>query len=228
MAEGLNKLGEYLARDIRPFWEAIGSFVSTYALVETNMQRALWRSAGIAPPTAQALFSGTRTDAAMNLIRRIAEAEQWAPERKAITDNVFSQLGEITRLRNDLLHYGATPDELDSWTISNAIVAHTAERLRVTKITLLTLRDAEWDLYKIATHLVVIAHGWLHVPEFNDILADAWRYKPERQSSLGKTPGSLVQSALASRGHLRRDHDSRALRFLRSGRFDGAGLSGPI
>jgi hypothetical protein len=102
-------------------------------MVEADMQHALWRTAGVKSPIEPAIFSGTRIDAAASFIKRIAEAEGWPAKRRRTLDDVSAQLGEITRVRNDILHYGASATGKDEWTISNKLVAHTADRIRPRK-----------------------------------------------------------------------------------------------
>ncbi len=44
--------------------------------IEASMQATLWHFAGVSTPTAQAVFSGTRIEGAMQFINRIAELER--------------------------------------------------------------------------------------------------------------------------------------------------------
>jgi hypothetical protein len=167
--------------DINAYWQALGRFVSQFASLEKTMQVALWKFAKVPPPVAPAIFSGVRIDAATGLITRIAEAKEWSKEQKTELKKVFAQLGKINRVRNDILHYGATftgPDEL---LVTNDIIAHVKSRIRETKISLAILEAMGNDIEKIQRHITALA--W---PErmpvrhkgYDQILKSAWRYKP--------------------------------------------------
>lgn len=54
---------------------ALGRFISVFSQVETELQGYLWKFAGVPAPTAQAIFSGVRVDAAIQLINRISDAQ---------------------------------------------------------------------------------------------------------------------------------------------------------
>src|SRR5215217_3261382 len=116
--------------DPSKYYDAVGRFVSMFSTVEEYMQRALWRCSGIAAPIAPAIFSGTRVDAASGYIKRIAEAQNWPKEEREELDEIVSQLSEITRLRNDILHYGANWSSPTELTVSNELLAHTPAKIR--------------------------------------------------------------------------------------------------
>lgn len=164
------------------------------ALIEALMQRTLWRVAGVSDATAKAVFSGVRTDAAMQYINRVAAAERWSVASKATLQMIFSQLGQINKLRNNILHYGATEgDEQDTWIISNKRFAHLPENISQQAISWETLDSARYDLDKIEYHLIFLVQTTGHIPgpdeaEIYAVLGRAWRYKPppqagDRQSS---------------------------------------------
>lgn len=169
----------------RQYWEALGNFVSMFSLVEENMQIALWRCARVKSPIAPAIFSGTRVDAASSYIKRIAEAENWPNRKRKELDDVFKQLGELTRVRNDILHYGASMRGPEEWVVSNKLVAHTQDRIRETKITPAILNIMTNDLHKVIFHLIVLTSRGKrvrHPPIISEVLRRAWLYKPDRQS----------------------------------------------
>jgi hypothetical protein len=178
MALALVGIGE------RQYLESLGRFISAFAETEVNLQTVLWHFAGVPSPTAPAVFSGVRVDAAMKLINRIAEAQKWKKTRKEKLTPVFQRLGQITKLRNDILHYGAKPSSLNftTWTVTNRLFAHTAARIRETHVSSETLDHATRDLQKISSHLIVIAWGQLMPRKTRASVAEglkhAWRYKP--------------------------------------------------
>jgi hypothetical protein len=162
---------------------SLGLFIANFSVVERLMQQTLWHYAGIAAPTAPAVFTGIRTETAISLIGRIAEAQKWKEDRKREIQYVFSQLGMINRLRNDLLHYGATTEleEPEKWIISNEVFAHTADRVRRVPISPALLDGAAEDLYKISVHLHVVTMDddvtADQLRKYHEVLQQPWRYK---------------------------------------------------
>lgn len=182
------------------YHRALGAFVSQFAAVESGMHIALRISCGIGQPLAAAIFSGTRTEAAASYIKRIGETENWPEAKTKELEYIFQQLGEITRVRNDILHLGAKPISAnkippifgaDEWLVSNKLVAHSPSRIRETRITPEILGLMTRDLQKIRIHLIAIfdsdAEKARHTHDKE--LKRAWLYKPERPSNgAGKPP----------------------------------------
>lgn len=175
----LRDVREPLPSDLRRYFEALGQFVTMFSLLKSTMQETLWHFAGVSPPLAPAIFSGTRIDAATQHIKRISEATGWSKEQRAFFDELTLQIGEITRTRNDLLHCGIQGVDTDNLSISNAQFAHINERIRTTKISTLILDQMSGDLMVIGgilAHLIRKAH---YPPA--GLLKGLWRYKAERQ-----------------------------------------------
>lgn len=174
--------------DVDEFYRALGQLVTTFSRVEGNIQRVLWHLVGVRPPTAQVVFSGVRTDAAMKYINRLADALKWPDKWRGECQFIFSQLGQINLLRNEILHYGSSFETKDIWTVSNKRAAHIPENIRVLRITPAVLNDASTDLEKIDFHLdalalseseIIEAEGYC--PPFAQARKRAWRYKPPQQ-----------------------------------------------
>ena len=163
---------------------ALGRFVSIFSSLEKSFQTYLWHFAGVAAPTAQAIFSGVRVKAATDLINRIADAQKWENSTKERIRYLFLQLGTLTRLRNDILHYGADIDDYskDEWTVTNKDFVHIPENVQSTKITPKTLEQATFDLVIINLGMLVLTIGGdeRNVLEnaLKPILESAWRYTP--------------------------------------------------
>src|SRR5215207_9628422 len=98
MAHDPKALAEALITpDVHSYWEALGRFVSTFSLVEANMQMALWQVVGVREPIAKAIFSGTRVEVAMSHIRRVSEVEQWPTAKANTINDVMAQLDAISK-----------------------------------------------------------------------------------------------------------------------------------
>ncbi len=86
------------------FWLALGKFAYRYAEVESVTHEVLRIVSGTSVISAQALFSGTRIRSAMDHIKRIHEGKKEPLD--PLLERAFSRLGEITTIRDRILHYG--------------------------------------------------------------------------------------------------------------------------
>lgn len=177
--------------DMQRYYQAIGEFVTIFSEVELRLLKVLWHFSGVKQPTASAVLSGIKIEGAMGLINRIADAEQWSSDRKLELQRVFSHLGEINKLRNDLLHFGAFWEaEKDEWAISNEGFIHTPDKFRRRIVPRRTWEAAFGDLVTIFDALRAIA--WPDELSSRDLeiykegRAHAWRYKPQRQVARGR------------------------------------------
>lgn len=188
MSEQPTKEDYFAALDapLIPYYVALGKFLSAYALVEAQAFYILRECSGVTPEVARALFSGTRAKAALDYLKRISEVENWADGKKAPLDAITSQFGDVTRVRNDILHYGASSTGTDGeWTTTNAGVVHIEKQIRATRITPAILDDLTHDCYKIAAHLNLVGEEPDPNPRshtrhtLGPLLDAAWRYKSE-------------------------------------------------
>jgi hypothetical protein len=135
------------------YLRVLGNFVEAFAQLEAMMFQSLRFYAGVETPTARALFSGTRVDAAMQNIRRIWEVHPIAPGRKADMENLFQQIKLIADLRNKIIHYGTivTSDKgRITSTVSRALTPDRVEEHRARKKDLSAMID---DIVVINTAL---------------------------------------------------------------------------
>jgi hypothetical protein len=108
------------------YYLGLGMFVDRYGMVEDQLFVLLMLVSGVRIDTAQAIFSGTRTAAAISFIKRLHEVKQEPlPDRLA---EVFAQLNTITTVRDHILHTAIFIDGR-SVTSTNFLRAH-AERTR--------------------------------------------------------------------------------------------------
>jgi hypothetical protein len=168
------------------FFQALGRFLTRFSEIEALMQTTLWSLAGVPQPTAQAVFSGVRTEGAMQFINRIAAAEEWNTYRREELQYVFTQLGLINKLRNNILHYGAEQEGPDAWVVTNKQFVHVPENVSRTIISPTTLEHARHDLDKVETHLTYLLLATSHIPgpdrdQIESVLQRPWRYKPPQQ-----------------------------------------------
>lgn len=175
--------------DMDKYYLALGRFVDAFSDIEDHVFMTLGTEAGMVPPFAQALFSGTRVDAAISLIRRLYESkERVIPERLS---DVLSQLAAINTVRNNILHFGVRQFN-HQLQVSNSVRAHSERSHKVFTVSAEMLDDMRADLdtmgYSLALHI-----AQTNMPEAftgsgntrrDQLLAAAqapWRYKPAAQ-----------------------------------------------
>jgi hypothetical protein len=178
--------------------EALGNFVHAFARIEGILALALRVFSGVTGPIARAIFHGVRVDAAVNYIRRILEVTNAPADVKADFELAFTHLGDITRARNDILHYGVglgtiwrsddTIIESSPMIVTNKDFALTEDRIRETPVSAEILEQMMEDLDVIRAILfghILLASGRKDDAKrfLGPARKHAWRYKPPRQSS---------------------------------------------
>jgi hypothetical protein len=191
------------------YHQALGQFLDMFSNIEAIMHLVLRYYAQTPEPIALAIFSGVRVDGAMNYVNRIIEVVPPKPELQAELKYVFEQLSIINKVRNDLVHHGASYefDARDVAIVTNAPLALTEDRIRSIPISTQILSDLITDLQKIQTHLAIrhieeskrLNPASLTYALMKDSLTDAWRYKPPQPKKQSKKSGS--KSRKQSRQH---------------------------
>jgi hypothetical protein len=171
-----------ISEDLDRYQQSLGRFVMAFSRIEANLQTVLWHFPGVPSPTAQAVFSGVRTEGAISYINRIGDAQKWRKTKKERLQLVFTQLGHINKLRNEILHYGAELHAPNTWVISNRLFAHLPERVKETIVSPAILDNATADLNTIEANLIFMAWG-KEMPAkarttFRRAMRNAWLYKP--------------------------------------------------
>jgi hypothetical protein len=168
------------------YYEALGRFVTIFSELEVDLQRMVWDLAGIHPSIAPTILPGLRIETAMSCVNRIADVQQWDKTRRTELEYIFHQLGDINKLRNDILHYGSKSHDAEQWTVTNLLFAHIPSKVRILKITPDILLNAAMDLSKILLHLLLL-FGHRHISDGDralsaEIVASPWQYKPPLQA----------------------------------------------
>lgn len=167
----------------QPYYQALGRFVTYFALVEGTVLHVLWQLTNLDDATAKALLSGVRIDQATSLLNRLRDTRKHDPNPQL--DKIIHQLGQITRVRNDLLHFGAEfDDSVGRYITSNKRTAHTPDRLRETPVSPDELNAMTDDLRTIWARLP--SYAFASTKKALDIIESvqplsAWRYKPRER-----------------------------------------------
>jgi len=168
---------------LESYWYALGKFVQRYAEVEYALNNVLRLVSRTTLWQAQMLFSGFRVRDAMQTIKRFYSASD--TELDPWLARCFPKLGEITTLRDRLLHYGVE-DDSGEFLVTDAHKNIAPRAFRMT-ITADDLDDLEADTI---TCLACLNAFWLEVRSPNrsrkrlererQLALAPWRYRPPR------------------------------------------------
>lgn len=170
---------------------ALGTMVHWFAKVEVILSITLSQVAGLSLDMGKAILSGVRADTAKSLIIRALEQQRRQSDIADLKE-AFDHLGELTSVRNDLLHHGQN----ESSEIGFGIVKRSFVREKdvLYQVTVADLESMASDLFKIHSHLV---HFHLRgygpsgptFPELDEWRSIPWRYirrAPKRESKSQK------------------------------------------
>jgi hypothetical protein len=195
----LKRVRKALGDHLDDYHRSLGEFVAIFSQVESTLVRSLWVLAHMEAPYAQAVLSGVRVDGAMGYINRIAEAEGWPKERKGDWQRIFTQLGLLNKLRNDLLHHGAAMFGR-VWVVSIEKIVHHPARMREINFTPKILRAARADLSAIMTLLILLGGERVGIVVranraswMRKLRRGAWRYKQPPQADWVRMMDQLLQ-----------------------------------
>ena len=169
------------------YWQALGQFIEVYASVESMMFYLLTLYSKVPADIAKALFSGTRLDASIKLIRRIMAVNDPGEVRREELNVIFAQLTVINDARNDVIHYGSN-ETIDYGRISsNYTRAHLPENVTVRPMSAVVLEAMRHDLERIHSHLFVqcvLPDNKGAKPSLTTLLAASWQYKPPQDHEI--------------------------------------------
>jgi hypothetical protein len=173
--------------EMREYWEALGRFIHHFARVEAHIAVNLWKLTRISTRIAQAVLSGVRVNDATSLTNRVLAATRASQATKDEFDYIFKQLNPITKVRNDILHYGTEFATGTEFTTSNRLIAYLNETIRETPVSATILTEMTDDLVTMQRLLGRLhTTGWVP-PEVQDQIfgphsRGTWRYKPPSQA----------------------------------------------
>jgi hypothetical protein len=163
------------------FWTELGRFISYYSIVEEQINFLVRKYYNISRRISNIAFGTLRYDAAVEHLNRLRHADLIPDDEWAEIGNLKDQMGLITRLRNDLVHYPASPTSKSEFVVSTKLWAYVENKIRMHIVSTQILDDATTDLFKIFMRLTI-----LHRPGeraafeqlWGALLREPWRYKP--------------------------------------------------
>jgi hypothetical protein len=173
------------------FAESLGQFCWNFSITEAQIRFVLYRIMGIMSNIGNAALSGVKINEMMSIITRLSDAQKWSDEHKTEWTYIQCQIGIITTLRNNILHYGAYRLG-DDYVVSNQQVIHIPERLSAIKISRQTLLDASHDLAQADARINILFRmeelDQTRIEHLKKALTSSWRYKQPPQAWIqGKT-----------------------------------------
>lgn len=161
----------------------LGWFVHAFASTESMLFRLLVEKAGLEPEAGAAVFSGVRMKTAMDAVNRLLESRGMDDEKSAL-ERPFGQLGIISAVRDDILHYGTEEDDFGELFVTNAVKKHLPHRIVIRTVSSVDLLAMTYDLREIELHFV----GSMLRTSGSDSemaslyaswrFAEPWQYKP--------------------------------------------------
>jgi hypothetical protein len=157
------------------FFFELGRFVNQFSTSESLVFLFLADLLKMNKDECNAITSGAKIEVCCSYIKRVYEAR--STEIPNDVSQCLDQVSIINKLRNDLLHRGATSD----FTVSNEVRALPG-RVESYKIDLQMLRNATQDLSKITMTLNLVINPVDDIsPErerMKEVANGPWRYKP--------------------------------------------------
>lgn len=168
------------------YWYHLGKFVHHFAQAENRLLYVVRELTNMADPIAGIVFSGTRLDAAKDLINKILDATGQA-DRKLRLGRTMDQLSAIGTIRNNVLHWGARHDG-QGLLVSNASLKPTPSKLKEFHITIEDFTKMIDDLERIGLLIMTENNDkFTFEGPWKEFALAPWRYKPP-QPSPPKTP----------------------------------------
>jgi hypothetical protein len=175
----------------RGYHASLGRFISLFAQIELTLFLAMTRTAGINLTMAQAIFTDARIANARDTINRI-RAAHGVPEDETLS-RAFLQLGEIGRMRNNLVHYGLTREATsNSYVVTNAFFVPPHKKPQRDPVSVAILEAMILDLLTIQTAINNRGFERSEIPKdaiarFRAAARSPWRYKPHAPSQPEKS-----------------------------------------
>ena len=167
---------------MKRYWLALGALVHAFAQIEKVVYATVIRLAKVPRPVGQAMLSGQNLDQLCAILKRVVVAHKHGKAIKSDIDDIVSQLGIITRARNDILHFGTTFREGAMHPVSNIHKEYIPERMREISVSVDVLQQMATDLDRMLVHLIAYCTGLSRRDAAQFLLRDppatSWQYKP--------------------------------------------------
>lgn len=178
---------ENYRKGTQPYFEALGEFVTHYAVLEDVISIHLNIITGITSELGKSIFSGTRIKSAIDFINRILGASDKADMMSRLKP-YFDHIGHLTAARDLILHYGGKfQHSTKTLLVSNARSANTSRSLKSYEITPQDLRNLFHDTQRAINGVIYEVNRDTLDPSqletFRIETLGPWRYRPPQQAA---------------------------------------------
>lgn len=172
----------------KKYYQSLGQVITNYTLVEILLNVAILRISQIDKHIAKALFLPLRVDAATNYLNRLLEIKKLKGWRAEKLKSILQHLGQITRVRNDIVHLGLNSYDFkkDNLLLTNRMWARNRNNLRSTKVSMDKLDQINHDLLEITLHLIYLADITINKTDDKDDFA-AWIISDLARTNFGRS-----------------------------------------
>jgi len=160
------------------FYKAFGEFILWYARVENTVHALFRHCTGMPEDVARVISGGMRISDVMGITKRLAKVREFDENTQAEIENVFTQMNEISKLRDVLIHRGGEY-VAGHITSTNLATVRFKEDWEVVRLKIDDISDAKADcvrLYVRLDSLIDPAFYWTN-PDAMKWLLQPWRYK---------------------------------------------------
>jgi hypothetical protein len=192
-----------------PFHTSLGSFMDLFSAIESVLLFVVQFYAKTDWTVTKAMMSPLRVENAITTLNRIIEARRLRGKKISELKTVLTQLGEINKTRNDILHHGLVKDPKgrdNLYLISNKFIARSPKTVFKIRISKTHIDQMRADLLEIhfrlaIRHVASSAASWsINAKRFrreNPLgTPHSWRYKspsrgtsrPKRRAHVPKQP----------------------------------------
>jgi hypothetical protein len=173
------------------YYQQFGHFIHRFAQTE-KMTHALFHFvSGTGEAVARTISGGMALGHLISLTKRVIAARNLDGDMAAETDLLFQQLSDIAKLRDYLVHRGASFDEENLLVLTNQMTARSLDNVEVLILQIDDIENALKDLVRIGLRM-----AWLitphDAPQWEGMNMEAfravpWSYK-HRQPTLQNPP----------------------------------------
>ena len=177
------------------FHQALGAFVSAFAMVETNLYITIQIMANVSLPALRVLLPQGQARLTLDKTRELLKISTETNEDKKTLKNALDHLSQILKIRNSIMHLTLIDQpESDEYLLTNMLFARSEDQIRNFAVSPEILDQMKYDLKNIYyrliwwQHLVLKSRGFSPNPReelqdnINEALKRAWLYKPRSPS----------------------------------------------
>jgi hypothetical protein len=170
------------------YYIEFGRFIYWYARVEAVAHALFEFCIGASKEEARAISGGLRFGDIRNITKRLAKVRKLDIGLQTEIDQLFSQIGEISKLRDTLVHRGAEVVAGVIWS-TNLATSKSDEDIEILKLNLSDITAAKTDCLRIFARIDrILQPDFYQHREAMEWLAQPWLYKHRSAETPNRPP----------------------------------------